>query len=591
MAKLKPWWLAIGLGLVIWFAIWSPLFSSGMPYTHDGENHLARFANYYLALKEGQLPPRWAPNLMNRYGYPVLNYNYPLANLWSVPFTIINVNLQDTFKLITIFTVIMGAVGVWVWLREQNTSKTASWLGIMAYWSAPYVLSAVFFRGSIGEVMVYGLLPWLFWWLGRLSRSPSRLVVIGGGVLIALLLLAHNVTGLIGLGLVVVLGSVEWGRSKQIWKKALSSLAIGLGLSLWFWLPAIAETNQVVLLTAGIQKEFLSHLVSIRQLATSPLTFGFSTADPVDSLSLGMGAVTIFTLWASFIFLIVTHLGHAQKYGSQAEPTSDASNQIQSHHQPFWMVLIYLGLIFVLIFFQSTLSANLWSLLPFAQIIQFPWRLMLFVPILILPVLAWVWDQGWWTTRVLILVGLGLQIWIALNLSVVDRFQKTNQDYFAFAQSSSTQNENRPLHFTYENIGDWQPTPTVLEGDAMIEVIRWSGSSRQYRVIVNTSSVIVEPTANFIGWQSHATDLMTNQTSRSQYLEGNNIAGRIAYQLEPGSYLINTKFTQQTPARYLGNGILLVTIASIMLLLIQHLKNRNRDIASLKQPPSSRSNR
>ena len=54
-------------------------FHEGFPYTHDGENHLARFANYKIALKEGQFPPRFAPNLMSNYGYPVFNFTYPVS--------------------------------------------------------------------------------------------------------------------------------------------------------------------------------------------------------------------------------------------------------------------------------------------------------------------------------------------------------------------------------------------------------------------------------------------------------------------------------------------------------------------------------
>ena len=40
-----------------------PYFRVGLPVTHDGENHVARFAQYYLALKQGQFPPRLAPTL------------------------------------------------------------------------------------------------------------------------------------------------------------------------------------------------------------------------------------------------------------------------------------------------------------------------------------------------------------------------------------------------------------------------------------------------------------------------------------------------------------------------------------------------
>lgn len=56
---------------IAFLLLFKPYLHTGFPYTHDGENHLARFANYKLALKEGQFPPRWAPNLMNHSGYPV----------------------------------------------------------------------------------------------------------------------------------------------------------------------------------------------------------------------------------------------------------------------------------------------------------------------------------------------------------------------------------------------------------------------------------------------------------------------------------------------------------------------------------------
>jgi len=63
--------------------------NQGVPVTHDGHNHLVRFANYKIAVRELHFPPRLAPNLVNGYGYPVFNYNYPLANLISLPFSIV----------------------------------------------------------------------------------------------------------------------------------------------------------------------------------------------------------------------------------------------------------------------------------------------------------------------------------------------------------------------------------------------------------------------------------------------------------------------------------------------------------------------
>ncbi len=58
--------IILALTLVVFIL---PMFHSGFPFTHDGENHLARIANYAVALKQGQFPPRWAPTFWSS-GFP-----------------------------------------------------------------------------------------------------------------------------------------------------------------------------------------------------------------------------------------------------------------------------------------------------------------------------------------------------------------------------------------------------------------------------------------------------------------------------------------------------------------------------------------
>ena len=56
------------------------LFKSGLPLTHDGQDHVARIANFYRSLIEGNLVPRWAGNLNWGYGHPILMFLYPLPS-------------------------------------------------------------------------------------------------------------------------------------------------------------------------------------------------------------------------------------------------------------------------------------------------------------------------------------------------------------------------------------------------------------------------------------------------------------------------------------------------------------------------------
>ena len=55
---------AIFIALIILaFLPVASLFSLGLPITHDGQDHVARIANFYQNLSEGNLIPRWAGNL------------------------------------------------------------------------------------------------------------------------------------------------------------------------------------------------------------------------------------------------------------------------------------------------------------------------------------------------------------------------------------------------------------------------------------------------------------------------------------------------------------------------------------------------
>ena len=149
------------LAIILTLIVIKPYFQAGFPYTHDGENHLARFANYKIAIREGQIPPRFAPNLMNHYGYPAFNYNYPLANILSLPFSFLKINYEITFKLLAAGFIFIGLTGVYHWLNKLKAPYKAMLFGTAIYATSPFIWTTVLFRGNIGEIMAWGLFPWL----------------------------------------------------------------------------------------------------------------------------------------------------------------------------------------------------------------------------------------------------------------------------------------------------------------------------------------------------------------------------------------------------------------------------------------------
>jgi hypothetical protein len=544
------------------------LWQKGFPYTHDGENHLARFANYYVAIKEGQIPPRFAPNLHNHYGYPVFNYNYPLANGLSVPFTIIDFSLETTFKIQATAALLLGILGCVWWLRLRGASWTGSFLAAWGASVSPIVMSTLLFRGNIGELWAWGLLPWLLGGVETLfQKKPSVLEKLGLWVVLTAFLLSHNVTVLFGVALVWVYTLIRYGRVAQATelRSFLTWQVIGFLSSCWFWVPALVEKKFITLDGVDLSTSFSTHFPTLQQLVSSPLSFGFSQIGSIDSLSLGAGM----WLWLCLVLL----LGYAM------------AGVWRKQELPKLVSIDTTLLVAALLLFQLSWTTPIWQVIPFAQFIQFPWRLLLLLSILSASLFTrwqhWPYSMKW-------LIGLVLCIQSILILRVVpvDRFHRTTEDYMAFSQTTTTQNENMPKTFTFQEIANWQPTPTVLNGSATFQVKRWTGSSRTYQVEAITAATIIEPTMNFPGWQTRvvllAGESSTKKEYQTEYVDSESIGGRIAYSLEPGSYLVYTRFTEWTTARVLGDTATLAGLGLAFVwvswpLMVARLSNRKHE--------------
>jgi hypothetical protein len=511
-------------------------FHRGIPYTHDGENHLARFANYKLALKEGQLPPRFAPNLMNHYGYPVFNYNYPLANLASVPFSFFKVSYVMTFKIIMTLSVAGGLLGVWLWLDALQFSRQAKMAGLILWGITPYLVTSILYRGNIGEVMAVSLVPWILLKIEKLATPKTRVwswTLVTLSLVMTAFLLSHNVTAVFGVPLVIGYAALRF-RTKQTWLQLVSSGLLAVGLSLWFWLPALIEKSEVVLDRAGLSQNYAHHFPTFKQLLFSPIGFGFSYPGVIDSLSMAIGLVQVVAL------LVATLLWFRYATGSF------------DRHQAWvkWVILGGWGLVIL----QLKVSQGLWEVLPMVRFIQFPWRLTLFLMPVTTLACAWLWDKiGEKGRRVLIALIL-IQVMTMSRLQAVDHVYKTNQDYEAFTQSTTTLNENMPTSFKYLQIGDWQPTAIIGAGNGQVIVESWKGSDRKYRVIASTAVTILEPTMRFSGW---LTTVQSNSATAQvvEYIDDETIQGRIAYHLKPGEYEVRSRFTQSTWPRLVGNSV------------------------------------
>jgi 6-pyruvoyl-tetrahydropterin synthase-like protein len=548
-------WLLV---LLSFFIAIKPYLNKRFPYTHDGENHLARFANYKVAVKEGQFPARFAPNLMNHYGYPTFNYNYPLANILSLPFSFLKINYELSFKIIAIGFILLGAVGVNKWLKLIGIEqKMARKMAIAAFLLNPYLINLTYFRGNIGEIMALNLLPWLLLiveWIkaNKISKNKINFKII---LIMIAFLLSHNISVLFGTIFALIYAVLRFRKNSKLWKQAIVYFLFGIGLTFWFWLPAILEKNQIILDNVDLSKGFTEHSPTLSQLFFAPIQFGFSYISSIDTISFSLGFTQIMALILMTIVLFKEKLLN-KSANSQKDKT---------------IKFLIIGA-WILILLQLKISQLFLKLIPLSFYIQFPWRFTMFFEVIIV---AYLYNYSQKCLKHLLIGIIFLQAFSYLKLKPADYFHRTNVDYDAFTQSTSTNNENLPKTFSYQEIADWQPGPAIFSGNGIIEVIKWQGSEREYQLSLEEETIIVEPTMNFLGWQTIVTDIISeeNHNFKVEYLDSDEIQGRIAYILPAGEYDIKSKFTQKTPARIIGNSISLITL---LFLIISKAKSKFR---------------
>ncbi len=348
--------IIFGSILVLLFSYWAirPLFTSGFFPMHD-DTQIARVVAMGRALRNGQFPVRWVSELGYGYGYPIFNFYGPLPYYVGGGLYALGLSGLTATKLMFALG-IMGA-GVAMYLTSLTfLGHVGAMVASAFYMYAPYHAVQIYVRGSVGEFWVLIFLPFLFW--GFLSKSK----LIGGiglaGIILSHTLLGYATTTLLIVGLVGywiirrLLQHFDWSLVIGHW----SLILIGLGLSAFFWLPAITEiayTNVREQISATAN--YMDHFVCLSQLWNSMWGFGGSTAGCLDGISFKLGKIHVIVAAAGLALL-----------------------WINRQKTLFSYALTALGITLAAVALLLHFSIPLWNTLPRLAYLQYPWRFLTF---------------------------------------------------------------------------------------------------------------------------------------------------------------------------------------------------------------------
>lgn len=380
--RLRPYLL---LALFALPAIW-PFFHPGLPRSNDHLTHFYRVVELDRLVRAGVFIPRWAPDLVHGYGYPVFNFIFPLGHGIVEVFHLLGLNLLAAYKA-TLTLILLCSAWFAYRLGREYFGEAAGLVTGLAYLYSPYLLYDMHVRGSLTESLMLALLPLALLHLRRAARG-HRASVAWAGVAVAACVLAHHATMLQAMPFLVVYALFEavMHLRRRDWRletvapgakrSGVGDWNLGFGilpfviaflLSAFFWLPVIAESRyiQVERGTLNAAMLYSNNFVSMSELTAFPRL-------PVDPDLLNPPVVRPLSLAALAIIVVV---------GLVRFPFRPRSSEIPGAQQAGPTSLLPHILFFATLSLTATLlplpvARPLWDRLPLLRLTQFPWRIL-----------------------------------------------------------------------------------------------------------------------------------------------------------------------------------------------------------------------
>lgn len=362
--------LTLAVAAILMLAAVHPFTFGAIPDSPDGLLHFYRLIALDHSLQHGDIWPRYAPGLLFGYGAPVFNYYAPLSLYLFEVLHLTGFRFLDAYLIGLIVYALLGALGAYklgqVWLVGD---KANTWEGVAAglvtataYAYAPYTLYNSPRRGAVAEFLALAVLPWVLWAFWRLAAYGRRRDFLLATALYAVFIPIHNITTLQGTVLLMVTSLILWWVNDDP-RRALAQLllagALALGLTTFFWLPALAEAGYAQLENAigPASADFHNNFQSLGETFALPMAADLTQIHPPVPRPLGWPQILLAV--AGLVLLWWPGLRSNDRRGMLRH----------------WLGLSVVGVI-LLLFLTTPASTFIWETLPLLHFTQLPWRLL-----------------------------------------------------------------------------------------------------------------------------------------------------------------------------------------------------------------------
>jgi hypothetical protein len=525
-----------------------PLLQQKLMSGHDRFEYLPRDVEFFRALTTGQLVPRWAPEFGAGHGEPFFSFNPPVFYYLSAVFHALGSTFIAAEDLACLVLLLVAGLGMYV-LASDFFGRHGGLVAAVAYVFAPYLHSRLYVSHALADFSAFAFLPFAVWGLHRWTEGGHYRFLVVAAVAAAFVQLSSNPVALMSFPtLVLLVAWLAWARrSLAILVRGTWCLALGLGLSAFFWLPALMERDNVHVhrLLEGFLN-YHNHFAYFYQLIYSPWGYGDSNIGPGDGMSFAIGPVHLALAVAALLLL-----GRIRALSGRAALMVS-----------FALVTVAFGAF--LSIYESTF---VWDRLPLLQYLEYPWRFLTLVapstaflagfPFLLVP------PGARWRANGVLAALIGLVLLVNFAHARPERFldditdaHYTPQNIAARYLVATTAGEYEPVWVQDRPAPAAEPV-TVLTGQAHIAIVRRSPTELEFRADTVDEAQLRINTFYFPGWR-----LYVDGDERA--IDRSNPQGLMELSLPPGVHQARVSFGD-TPVRTWSACLSLLALLALLL--------------------------
>jgi len=253
--RLGRWLPFLALILVCLPAV-QPLLRGEISCGYDNAFHLYRAVQIDHLWDQGVLFSRWAPDMAHGFGFPLFVFGPPLAQGLLALVHRLGIAWPVGMNLVFLIGVALGGFFMFHLAKTLygvygGGSRAAGLAGgavaTVAYVYAPFLAYDIYNRGSLWESFAWAFPPLVLLGMHRWSLDRDRRYLIAGVAALAAMIMTHYPFAFL-FAPVFVLWALVQGYLRRSWAvvgRAALLGVLGLGVTAFFWVPALLERSLI----------------------------------------------------------------------------------------------------------------------------------------------------------------------------------------------------------------------------------------------------------------------------------------------------------------------------------------------------------